>query len=150
MRHTGASVVEIVGVIALLGLFAVAAIVLVPSGGPARLDAAVKQVQSDIQHARQLAMTTGAVHGAQFVANGIYTVYRQTIATPVASPLTRQDMVITLGSNYPGVAIQNNYTVEFDSNGAPIVGGGSSVIISNTSASKSVLVRANTGSVVIQ
>lgn len=146
----GASLVEIVSVIGLLGVLAVAAVVLVPSGEPARLDAAVKQLQSDLQHARQLAMTTGITHGAQFVQNGSYTVYISTIATPILSPHTRQTMVITPGSKYPGVTILSNYTVEFNAYGAPSLGGDGSVTLGNSAGSKSVLVRAGTGSMVIQ
>lgn len=142
--------VEIVGVMALLGILGLAALVWTPSYHPTRLDAASKQVQSDIEYARQLAMTTNVTHGVQFVAAGAYTVYRSTIATPILSPLTHQDMVITLSNRYPGVAIQTNYTVEFDSFGAPTVGGGGSVTITNPSGSKIISVVNTTGSVVIQ
>lgn len=149
-QNRGISLVEVVGVLALLGVLGLAAVVWVPSGDPARLDAAVKQVQSDVQHARQLAMTTGTTHGVQFVQNGNYTVYISAIATPVLSPLTRQSMVITLSGKYPGVSLQTNYTVEFNSLGAPSVGGDGSVTVTNTSGNRSVMVRAATGSVVIQ
>lgn len=141
---------EIVGVMALLGILGLAALVWTPSYHPARLDAASKQVQSDIEYARQLAMTTNVTHGVQFVAAGAYTVYRSTIVTPILNPLTRQNMVVTLSNRYPGVAIQTNYTVEFDSFGAPTVGGGGSVILNNTSGSKTIAVTDTTGSVVIQ
>lgn len=146
----GASLIEIVGVMALLGILGVAAVVLVPSGQPARLDAATRQVQSDIEYARQLAMTTNMTYGVQFVANGSYTVYQSTVATPIASPLTHQNMIITLADRYPGVTLQTNYTVEFDSFGAPTTGGGGSVTIANVSGSKVVSVVDTTGSVGIQ
>ncbi len=146
----GASIVEVVGVMALLGILGVAALVWVPSYNPTRLDAASKQVQSDIEYARQLAMTTNVIHGVQFVSNGAYTVYRSVVAAPVSSPLTHQDMVITLSAKYPAVTIQTNYTVEFDSFGAPSAGGGGSVTITNPAGSKVIRVVDTTGSVVIQ
>lgn len=141
---------EIVGVMALLGVLGLAALVWTPSYHPARLDAASKQVQSDIEYARQLAMTTNVTHGVQFVAAGAYTVYRSAVVTPVLNPLTRQNMVVTLSNRYPGVTIQTNYTVEFDSFGAPVIGGGGSVTLNNESGSKVIAVTDTTGSVVIQ
>jgi prepilin-type N-terminal cleavage/methylation domain-containing protein len=106
-RSRGFSVVEVVWVIALLGVLGLAATVLVPSSLPAQLEAASQQVRSDIEYARQLAMTTGQTHGVQFVSGGSYTVYQGTVLSPVANPLTRQSMVITLSATYPGVTIQS-------------------------------------------
>lgn len=150
MQSRGVSVVEIVGVMALLGVLGLTALVWIPSYNPTRLDAASKQVQSDVEYARQLAMTTNVVHGVQFVANGSYTVYQAIVGTPISSPLTHQNMIITLSDRYPGVTIQTNYTVEFDSFGAPSVGGGGAVTIINPSGSKVIRVIDTTGSVVIQ
>lgn len=146
----GASIVEIVGVIALLGVLGMAAVVWVPSNAPAKLDAASKQVQSDVEYARQLAMSSMATHGVQFVAGGSYTVYRGTIATPVLSPLTHLNMIVNLGSFYSGISIQNNYTVEFDRFGAPTLGGGEFVTITDGARTKQISVTAVTGSVVLQ
>lgn len=146
----GISIVEIVGVLALLGVLGLAAVVWVPAGTEARLDAAAKQVQSDIEYARQLVMSSAATHGVQFVAGGTYTVYVGTVATPVMSPLTRLNMVVNLSTSYPGVSIQNSYTVEFDRFGAPTVGGGGAVTITNGVLTRQVSVTASTGSVVLQ
>lgn len=146
----GFSLMEIVVVVALLGILGVAALPLVYSPDPVRLDAASKQVLSDIEYARQLAMATNVTHGVSFVANGAYTVYRTVVGSPVSSPLTHQSMVITLSSRYPGVTIRNNYTVEFDSLGSPTVGGGGSVVIINASGSRTVSVTAATGKVLLQ
>lgn len=149
MSSRGASIVEIVGVMALLGVLALAALVWTPSPDPTRLSAAARQVQSDVEYARQLAMATNVTHGVRFVANGAYTVYRSVVATPVISPLTHQNMVITLADTYPGVRIQNDYAVEFDAFGAPTVGGGGSVTIVNLSGARTIQVLAGTGKVVI-
>lgn len=146
----GFSLLEIVGVLAVLVILGVSALVWTPSFNPARLDAAAKQVQSDIEYARQLAMTTNVLHGVQFVSAGTYTVYRSAVATPVLSPQTRQNMVVTLSSRYPGVTLQSNYTVEFNSFGAPTTGGGGFVTVGNVSGTKVIAVTNTTGSVVIQ
>lgn len=149
MSNRGASIIEIVGVMALLGVLAMAAIVWTPSPDPTRISAAAKQVQSDIEYARQLAMTTNVTHGVWFVASGNYTVYRAAVGTPVLSPLTHQPMVVTLSSSYPGVTLQNDYWVEFDSFGAPTVGGGGSVVLTNSSGNRTIQVLAGTGKVEI-
>lgn len=149
MRSRGVSLIEIVGVIALLGALGLAALVWSPSPDPTRLRAAAQEVQSNIEYARQLAMATGVTHGVAFVANGAYTVYRSAVGTPVENPLTRQSMIETLSTRYPGVSIQGNYTVEYDSFGAPTVGGGGSVTLSNVSGTLPIQVVAATGKVVI-
>lgn len=149
MKQRGVSLIEIVGVIALLGVLGMAALVWSPSPDPTRLRAAAQEVQSSIEYARQLAMATNVTHGVQFVANGAYTVYQSVVGTPVESPLTHQSMIETLSARYPGVGIQNNYTVEFNSFGAPSVGGGGAVTLTNTSATLQVQVLAGTGKVVI-
>jgi Tfp pilus assembly protein FimT len=149
MSRRGVSIIEVVGVIALLGVLGLAALVWSPSPDPMRLRAAAQEVQSSIEYARQLAMATNVTHGAAFVANGAYTVYRSAVGTPVESPLTHQNMVETLSTRYPGVTIQNNYSVEFDSFGAPTVGGGGAVTLANGPATLQVQVLAGTGKVVI-
>jgi len=146
----GFTLIELVLVIGLLGVLALAAVVISPDISPARLDAAAKQVQSDIEYAKQNAVLTATTHGAQFVSGGAYTVYRSTTATPLASPLTKQSMVITLSAQYPGISISSNYTVEFDRFGNPTTGGGGSVTITDGTTTKTIGVTSNTGRVTVQ
>ena len=148
--YKGFTLIELVSVIALLGIMALAIVLISPSTNPARLDAAVKQVSSDIEHAKEHAMTTEKTSGVQFVAGGTYTVYEETTATPLIDPLTKEDMVVTLSSLYSGISISTNYTVEFNSFGAPTIGGGGSVSLTDGTTTKTVTVTTETGKVTIQ
>lgn len=154
MRHVctqkAFTLVEFVLVLAVLGIVSIAAITISPSITPARLDAAARQVQSDIEYAKQNAMMTTTDSGVDFVADGDYTVYETSTATPLASPLTKEDMVIKLAVKFPGISIQGNYTVEFNQFGAPTVGGGGSVLLTDGTNTKTISVTANTGKVAIQ
>jgi Tfp pilus assembly protein FimT len=146
----GVTAVELVLAIALLSILALAAVSLVPPMGSIRVAAAAKQVQSDIEYARQNSMMTGQTSGVNFVSNGSYTVYQGTVATPLTSPLTHANMVFTLSDSFPGTVISSNYTVEFDTMGAPTTGGGGQVVITSGTSSKTISVTANTGKVTIQ
>ncbi len=143
----GITAVEVILSIALLGIMAIAAVFLVPPVGSVRVEAAAKQVRSDIEYARQNAMMTGQTSGVQFVSGGAYTVYQGTVSTPLLSPLTGQTMVVTLSTNYPSTTISGNFTVEFDNMGNPTTGGGGSVTLVNGSVSKTITVTQNTGKV---
>lgn len=144
------TLVEFVLVLAVLGIVSIVAITMSPSITPARLDAAARQVQSDIEYAKQNAMMTTTDSGVNFVAAGAYTVYENSTATPLLSPLTKQNMVITLADKFPGISIQGNYTVEFNQFGASTVGGGGSVVLTDGTNTKTIAVTANTGKVSIQ
>jgi prepilin-type N-terminal cleavage/methylation domain-containing protein len=146
----GFTAVEMLLTAAVLGILALAAVVLFPSSGAVYLKAAAEQVGSDIAYAQQNAMSTGQVSGVQFVSGGSYTVYQGTVGTPLTNPLTKETFVVSLGSTYPGVSIAGNYTVEFDAMGKPTLGGGGSVTLSKGNSTKTVSVTANTGRVVIQ
>src|ERR1043165_3016722 len=104
-NRQGFTLIEIVMAIVLLGILAVAAAVLVPSPTAANLVAAARQIQSDIEYAKQNAMMTGVTSGAYFKKNQDYTVYQSTTSTPLSSPLTRQDMANILSTYYPNINI---------------------------------------------
>ena len=142
--------VEVLLSVLLLGVLALAAVMLVPPIGTYRLNAAANQVRSDIQYAQQNAVTTGQTSGVQFVNGGAYTVYQGTVSTPLLSPLTRSTWIVTLSTNYPNTVISGNYTVEFDNFGNPTTGGGGSVALVNGSITKTITVAANTGRVSVQ
>ncbi len=144
------SFVELVIVLALVGILGLAAIVSAPSLDTTRLDVAIKQVLSDIEYAKQNASLTGQTSGVQFVSSGAYTVYQGTVSTPLSSPLTHQNMIVTLSANYPNIVISNNFTVEFNSLGVPTTGSGGTITLSNGSATRSITVTANTGKLVLQ
>ncbi len=148
-KKLGFSLIELVLIIAVVGLLALAVVVLSPGVSLARLDAAARQVQSDIEYAKQNALLSEVTSGAAFTSGGSYTVYQNTIATPILSPLTRQSMVITLSNNYPGISISTNYTVEFNRFGSPTTGGGGSVTLTDGTNTRTISVTANTGRVTV-
>lgn len=146
----GFTAVEALLTLAVAGILALAAVLLLPPVGEVTLNSAAIQVRNDIEYAQQNAMDTGQTSGVVFVDHGSYTVYQGTVSTPLSSPLTQASMIITLSTSYPGVAISGNYTVEFDRMGKPSVGGGGSITLTSTSSSKIITVTANTGRVKIQ
>lgn len=133
---------------------AVAAVVQVPSISRSRLNAAAQQVLSDIQYTQSYGMNKGGatITGVQFVAGGAYTLYETAPATPIPHPLTKrtEDSVITLSSSYPGITLQNTYTVEFNSLGTPTTGGGGSVTLTDGTNTRVISMTANTGEANIQ
>lgn len=139
------TLIELVLVIAILGVLSLAYVTMSPSTSTAELTVAARQVESDIFYTQQRAMVTGVTHGVQFVSGGDYTMYQSTTSTPITHPLGKQSAVITLSDKYSGVSIQNNYTVEFNSFGTATTGGGSSVTLTDGSNTVSISVNANTG-----
>lgn len=150
MMFRAFSLLELIAIIALVGVLGLAAIIYVPSLDSTRLDVAAKQVVSDIEYAKQNASLTGQTSGVSFVSGGAYTVYQGTTATPLQSPLTLQNMVVTLSVNYPNIMIANNYVVEFDALGRPVTGSGGAVTLSHGTSTRTITVTANTGKLVLQ
>jgi len=150
MKLRGFTLLQLVLTVAVLGILGMSVVSITGTPQRVNLDAAAREVQSDIRYAQQNAMMTGTTSGVSFVSGGAYTVYQSTTATPLKSPLTKQDMVLTLSAKYPTVAISGSYVVQFNSFGAPTTGGGSSVTLTAGSYSKVIAVTANTGRVTIQ
>jgi len=146
----GFSLIELVSVIAIIGVLGITVITMTPSLDGTQLNVAAHQVLSDIHHAKQNATTTGQTSGVNFVSGGIYTAYQGSTATPLLSPLTRQDMIVLLSDSYSSVSISNNFVVEFDSLGAPSSGGGGSVTLTNGTDTRTITITVNTGKVTLQ
>lgn len=150
MNRKGFTLIELVLLMALLGIMAV---LYTESGGNlsnVAIDSASRKAQSDIRYAQFLAQTTGVKHGARFSAGGTYVVYRDVPGNPVTDPVTRQQLVENL-SKYPGVAITTAYQVEFEPTvGRPTMGGGQGVRFTATSgAIRDINVVGQTGAVMI-
>ena len=138
-------------VIAMMGILSVVIYLLTPSVPEVRLDAAAKTAASDVAYAQQYATLTGNTAGVAFFSTtDSYTVYVGSAATPLVSPLTKQNMTNVFSDNFPGISISNDYTIEFNAMGAPSTGGGGSVTFSDGTNAKVMAVRANTGNIDIQ
>ncbi|MBI4209813.1 MAG: type II secretion system protein [Deltaproteobacteria bacterium] len=148
----GFTLVELVLVIALLGLFAVGVVTMTFNFKRSHLQVAAEKVRTDIEQARSLAMTKkGTTFGVFFNdSTDQYTVYQTAVTTPVADPLTKQNLIETF-SKWSGVTLTGgNYTVEFNSLGSPTTGGGGSVQITDGTNTKTIIVTAVTGHVTVQ
>jgi len=106
--------------------------------------AAIKVI-NDIRFAQDRAMVTGRNHG--FITNSTtqYTIYDSVPTTPTMDPSSQTNMVISLSPTYQNVVFQNNYQIEFNSLGTPVVGAGTNISLSNGSVTKQFLVTNNTG-----
>ncbi len=144
----GFTIIELVLVIALLGILGAAATVVVFNYKKTYIEVAKHKIVSDINFAQQLAMTKkGTTFGVFFdKTNNRYTVYQGTTATPVADPLTKQNLIESF-TRFPGVSIVANFTVEFNQYGSPTTGGGGNVQITDGTVTKTITVTTGTGRV---
>lgn len=114
------------------------------------LETATARVEQDLRYARELATTTGANCGINFIANGSYTVYSPSIASPVLNPLTKQAFIEDIGLAYKNVNVANSIQVEFSPLGRPVLGSGQTVQLTDGQTTASLLVTPNTGIVIRQ
>ncbi len=109
------------------------------------VEPATIKVINDIRFAQDRAMVTGRNHG--FITNSTtqYTIYDSAPTTPATDPSTQASMIVNLSPTYKNVAFQNNYQIEFNSLGTPVVGSGTNISLSNGSITKQFSVTNNTG-----
>lgn len=148
----GFTLIELVLVIGLIGVMAVAATVMVINWKRSEIEVVARKVQSDIEYARSLAMMKRGTTFGVFFNNSTdqYTVYEGGVGSPVPDPQTKQNLIEDF-SRWPGVTITGgNYTVEFNQFGVPTTGGGGSVQVTDGTNTKTIAVDASTGRVSIQ
>jgi len=106
-RGTGATLVELVAVLLVLGALAVAAVPLFTGGSGAALDAATRRMAGDLRYAQEYATT----HHVETVvaidsAQGFYRLLRDgDPADPVPDPWSGAALEVDLPALFPGVAI---------------------------------------------
>lgn len=153
MGRKGFTLIELVLVVALLGVLSVGAIVVVYDAKEANLEVATQKVRSDIEFARSLAMTKkGTTFGVFFdVSENQYTVYEGTVATPVKNPQTLQNDLVEDFGAYSGVVLSSSDVIlEFDEVGAPTSGGDEPITLTQGARSKIITVSSGTGHVTVQ
>lgn len=132
----GFTLFELVMVIVLIGILSFTALPYLASIKTVGLDGAAKQVESSIQYAQSLAVTTSDEHGFRTtlsVGNHTYEVYKVSTDAAVTSPYDHQPMQEDLSVEYPDIAFLWNVNVRFDKNGVPtFVAGASPVTLLNS------------------
>ncbi len=143
---SGFTLLELVLMMSLIGIVSVGVYSnMTPHSMNMYVDAAVLKVVHDLRFAQDRAMITGRNHGFRSYSTTQYEIYDTSAGNPITDPSTQGSMVINLNSDYPNVAFAATYQVEFNSLGAPVIGGGGSVTLGNGTESKSFSLTSNTG-----
>jgi prepilin-type N-terminal cleavage/methylation domain-containing protein len=130
----GFTLVELVTVIAILGVISATVVMKWPTG--MNLATSSQQLIQDLRYTQSLAMNRGSGYKLVWVDQNTYR-----ILTPASAELTRADVSgVTLTSNYPGVS------VTFNGLGQP-TGGSVTMTLYDGSGSQTVTVSAETGMV---
>jgi Tfp pilus assembly protein FimT len=145
----GFTLIELVMMVALLGIMVVFYLESSGDMSDVAIDGASRKIQSDLRYAQQLALTSGVNHGGKFNAGGNYEIYRSAIGNPVKDPTTRQSLIEDF-SKYPGVSIQTARQIEFNSSGIPVMGADQRIrLLADSGATRDVYVVDKTGAVIV-
>lgn len=149
MGNRGFTFTEVILVVVVLGILVALYTSSTGDLSNVSIDAASRKVQSDLRYAHQRAIITGNNHGAVFSAGGGYHVYQITEGNYAPDPVTKEDLVVDI-EDFEGVYIDNDYQVEFNPQGEPVMGGDSRVrLASSSGAIRDVYVVEKTGVVVV-
>lgn len=149
-NQRGFTMIELTLVIAILPLM-VASMIGFADFNASNLDRAARRLESDLRYCQQLAMAEEVNCGFRVNTFTQYQVYRQNLGNLVVDPYTRQGLQIDLPVNYQGVSfVANNYQVEFNRFGQPVIGAGIPVMISMPDGTLKQLIVNATGYVQIQ
>ncbi len=163
-NHRGFTLIELVMIIVILGILALASMPKTTAEPRVKLEAACQKIALDLRYAQEMAMAQQVRFGISFdPVNEAYFVYRVSIATKARDPQTRNNFNVSFVTldEFKGIDIvSTNFSnkVEFDSTGAPYDGNGSillsqgviTVQTSDSAYSRTVRVEAKTGKVSVQ
>ena len=126
----GFTLIELVMMIAILGILALAFMPKTTANPRVRLEAACQKIALDLRYAQEMAMAQQVRFGVSFdTVNDAYFVYRVNIATKAKDPQTMNnfDVSFVTLNEFKGMDIAStNFSnkVEFDSKGGPYDGNG--------------------------
>ena len=151
-KNRGFTAIELILVIVILGILAAIAYPRFQGLPGIRVSAAAQAIAADIRYAQSQAISTAYNYKVYFYAGtNSYSVYQKNRSsgaeTIMSHPLKAGNYTVVVATDYPGVIIGGDYTVEFDYLGAPVTGGGGSVTVSGGGNSMTISVLANTGRV---
>ena len=148
LNHRGSTLVELAIAIAILAILVYS---LAPQDnlGGLYVEAAADRLEQDLRYIRELAVTRNVNCGIQIQPNGDTILYEGTTASPARNPLTQQAYSYNLSDDFNNVQFQNiitTLTIEFDTVGRPVTGGGSTLQIGETGGGTiSLMVTPSTG-----
>ncbi|MBI4366603.1 MAG: GspH/FimT family pseudopilin [Deltaproteobacteria bacterium] len=147
----GWTLVELVGMIALLGILTIVAI---PTSdvGSAALDACAHRLRADLHFAQQMATTSGTAYGFRSLSGTQYEIFVGAPGTPAVDPYRRTAFQIDIQEIYRGVQFSGAPpTVTFTPpDGIPAIAGGPTIVLTNGTATKTIVITATTGVPLIQ
>ncbi len=162
MHRTGFTLIELVVVITIVGILAVAVLINGRAKGPVRLEAACQKLAMDLRYCQQMAMAEQVRFGISFdTGDESYFGYRINTGTKAKNPQTQGDLEVDFGGTDEFKEIEivsTNFSdaIEFDSTGKPYDGNGTAlsnegiVTLTDGSNSRTVRIEAVTGKVKIQ
>ena len=163
MRHNDAfTLIELITILVIVGILAVAIVVSTTAKGPIRLEAACQRLASDLRYMQQMAMAEQVRFGISLdTSQETYFGYRINTSNKAKSPYTQADLEIDFDEmrEFNDIEITStNFSdaIEFDSMGAPYNASGVAlssegiITLTDGTNSRTVRIEAVTGKVKIQ